>query len=82
MRIGIDLGGTNIVVGIVTNEGKIVIKESTPTLASRAAALVIEDMVNLIYKALELSGNSMEDIELIGIGVPGLVDYNSGIIKE
>ena len=82
MRIGIDLGGTNIVVGIVTNEGEIVIKKSTPTLASRGAALIIEDMVNLIYKTLELSGNSMKDIELIGIGVPGLVDYNSGIIKE
>jgi len=82
MRIGIDLGGTNIVVGIVTNEGKIVSKKSTPTLASREASQIIEDMVNLIHKTLELSGNSMEEIELIGIGVPGLVDYNSGIIKE
>lgn len=82
MRIGIDLGGTNIVVGIVTNEGEIVIKKSTPTLASRGAVLIIEDMVNLIHKTLESSGKSMEDIELIGIGVPGLVDYNSGIIKE
>ena len=38
MRIGIDLGGTNIVVGIVTNEGNIVIKKSTPTLASRESS--------------------------------------------
>lgn len=82
MRIGIDLGGTNIVVGIVTNEGEIVIKKSTPTLASRGVTPIIEDMVNLIHKTLEVSGNSMEDIELIGIGVPGLVDYNSGVIKE
>ena len=82
MRIGIDLGGTNIVIGIVTNEGEIVIKKSTPTLVSRGSVLIIEDMVSLIHKTLELSGNLMEDIELIGIGVPGLVDYNSGIIKE
>jgi len=82
MRIGIDLGGTNIVVGIVTNEGEILIKNSTPTLASRGATLIIEDMVKLIHKTLEISGNSIDDIELIGIGVPGLVDYNSGIIKE
>ena len=39
-------------------------------------------MVNLIYKTLEVSHISMEDIELIGIGVPGLVDDKSGIIKE
>jgi glucokinase len=82
LRIGIDLGGTNIVVGIVTDEGKIVSKKSAPTLASRGATLIIEDMVNLIYKTLGLYGESMENIELIGIGVPGLVDYNSGIIKE
>ncbi|MBZ9685129.1 ROK family protein [Clostridium estertheticum] len=82
MRIGIDLGGTNIVVGIVTNEGNIITKKSTPTLASRTALVVIEDMVSLIYKTLEVSGISMEDIELIGIGVPGLVEYNSGIIKQ
>ena len=74
MRIGIDLGGTNIVVGIVTNEGNIIIKKSAPTLASRTALVIIDDMVNLIYKTLEVSHISMEDIELIGIGVPGLVD--------
>ncbi|GCD08615.1 ROK family protein [Clostridium tagluense] len=82
MRIGIDLGGTNIVVGIVTNEGDIVLKKSTPTLASRSSLVIIEDMVNLIYKTLEVSNISIDDIELIGIGVPGLVDYKSGIIKE
>lgn len=82
MRIGIDLGGTNIVIGIVTNEGNIVVKKSTPTLASRTALVIIEDMVNLIHKTLEVAHISMEDIELIGIGVPGMVDYKSGIIKE
>ncbi|MGH4138554.1 ROK family protein [Clostridium sp.] len=80
MRIGIDLGGTNIVVGIVTNEGEIVIKKSTPTLVVRGAVKIIEDMVNLIYKTLEVSHIPMEEIELIGIGVPGLVDYKSGLI--
>jgi len=50
MRIGIDLGGTNIVVGIVTNEGEILIKNSTPTLASRGATLIIEDMVKEYFQ--------------------------------
>ncbi|WP_291633775.1 ROK family protein [Clostridium sp.] len=81
MRIGIDLGGTNIVVGIVTNEGQIIIKKSKPTLASRGEILIIEDMVNLIHKTLEVSGYCMEDIDMIGIGVPGVIDYDSGIIK-
>lgn len=33
--IGIDLGGTNIAAGIVTEEGKIVVKDSVPTLSER-----------------------------------------------
>ena len=33
-RIGIDLGGTNIAVGIVNDEHKIVVKKTTPTLAT------------------------------------------------
>ncbi|MFT5874811.1 MAG: glucokinase [Clostridium sp.] len=82
MRIGIDLGGTNIVVGIVTNEGQIIIKKSIPTVASRGEILIIEDMVNLIHNTLEASGYCMEDIDMIGIGVPGVIDYNSGIIKK
>jgi glucokinase len=46
-RIGVDLGGTNIAVGIVDENAKLLIKESTPTLAQREADLIIKDMADL-----------------------------------
>ena len=33
--LGVDLGGTNIAVGLVTEDGKIIASDSTPTLAER-----------------------------------------------
>ena len=44
-RIGIDLGGTNIAAGIVSEEGKILLQGSTPTLATRTFEEVIADIV-------------------------------------
>ena len=44
--IGVDLGGTNIAIGLVDENYKIVDKISTPTLASRGADAVINDIIN------------------------------------
>ena len=47
MYIGIDLGGTNIAIGIVDDNGKIIAKNSTPTLAERGYKEIIKDMAAL-----------------------------------
>ena len=51
-RIGIDLGGTNIAVGVVNENYEIVAHHSVPTLASRPAAEVIGDMGDAVVAAL------------------------------
>ena len=52
-RIGIDLGGTNIAVGIVDENYNIVLKGSVPTLAQREINCVIDDMAALCKKCEE-----------------------------
>ena len=47
-RIGIDLGGTNIKVGLVDEEQKIVQEEFTPTRAERPAEEVIADIAKVV----------------------------------
>ena len=42
--IGVDLGGTNIAVGIVTEEGKLIKKRSIPTLRHREYQEILKDM--------------------------------------
>lgn len=51
-RIGIDLGGTNIAVGVVNDRYEIVARRSVPTGAERPAEEVIRDMGDAVEEAL------------------------------
>ena len=80
MYIGVDLGGTNIACGLVDDCGKILLKKSTPTLASREADEITADIIELIKTVIKDGGVSEDDIKSIGVGCPGAVDDNSGIV--
>lgn len=51
--LGIDLGGTNIAIGIVDENYKVLIKDSVPTGAEREGRAVIRDMADLCKKLLD-----------------------------
>ncbi|MBQ1256175.1 MAG: ROK family protein [Clostridia bacterium] len=76
--IGIDLGGTSVKVGLVDESGKILVKESCPTLVERGAEPVINDMANLSLKVIEKAGYTLDDVKAIGIGLPGIQDPRTG----
>ena len=76
--IGIDLGGTNIAVGVVDETGKICNKAETPTLASRPYQDVVRDMAACARKAMEPLGLTDEEIASVGIGIPGVADPKTG----
>ena len=78
--LGIDLGGTNIAVGLVDENGKIVHQDSTPTLASRPGEEIVNDMCALCEKVVKDSGHTMEEVVSIGVGSPGTVDNTNGVI--
>lgn len=80
MYIGVDLGGTNIAVGVVDENGKILHKGETPTGVGRPYQDIIRDMAMLILKVTEEAGYKKEDIQSIGIGSPGFADKNLGTI--
>ena len=80
MYIGIDLGGTNIAVGLVDENGRILKKESTPTIKSRAYTEIVKDMARLSKNVVRKSGKSMDDVKAIGIGSPGTVDNSRGMV--
>ncbi len=80
LNIGIDLGGTNIAVAIVDENGKIVRKGSTPTMNERGYEDIVRDMAELSLKLMEEEGLSKEDIHSVGIGSPGTPDPKNGVI--
>ncbi len=79
-RIGVDLGGTNIAVGIVDNEGTLVKKMSTPTLAARPSEEIVADMARLCRELCSEVGCTVDDIESVGIASPGTVDSENGVV--
>lgn len=80
MYIGIDLGGTNIAIGLVDENGKIIAKDSTPTLAERGYKEIIKDMAMLSKKLLAENNISEDEIQGVGIGCPGTVDPEAGVV--
>lgn len=78
--IGIDLGGTNIAVGLVNDEKKLVYKKSRPTLTNRKIEEIIKDMAELALEVLRDNNIPESDVGAIGIGSPGTVDGKNGVI--
>lgn len=78
--IGIDLGGTNIAVGLVNDEGKILESMSTPTASPRSYTEIVADMSKLSKEVIKKAGLEVGDIESIGIGSPGSIDNENGLV--
>lgn len=79
-RIGIDLGGTNIAVGVVDDSYRIVAQTSVPTGAFRQAEETVADMCRAVELTLEKAGLTVDDCASIGIGSPGTCDSAAGVV--
>ena len=79
-RIGIDLGGTNIAVGVVDDRHQIVAEASLPAGAHRPAEQVVADMCRAAELALDKAGLTAGDCVSIGVGAPGTCDPARGVV--
>ncbi len=79
--LGIDLGGTNLVVGLVNEEYKLLDKDSIPTRAGGTSDELITDMRSLADQILRRNKLKLSDIESVGVGVPGTANWDTGIIE-
>ena len=76
MTLGIDVGGTNLVVGLV-QDGKIVKRVSAPWFPHEAT---LQETIDTLSE--RISGIITPDTEKIGIGVPSVVDVKRGIVYD
>lgn len=79
--VGIDLGGTNISVGVVNENYEIISKASTKTNCPRPAVEIAADMAKMSLEAIKKAELTVDDIEWVGIGTPGIANSESGIIE-
>ena len=83
--VGIDLGGTNIVVGVLPIDGgDVQAARSVPTDAARGAKFVVDRMVAMVNEAitdvLSMHGGTRADFAGVGIGSPGPLDRVTGTV--
>lgn len=79
--VGIDLGGTNIVAGVVDANYKIISKSSVKTMSKRPAEEIINDMSLVAMEAIKTAGIALEDVSWVGVGAPGTINQDSGIVE-
>ena len=79
-RLGIDLGGTNIAVGVVDENNNIIAKSSVKTNAPCKTEVLLSDIEKVCRDAVSKSGLSLADIASIGIGSPGGVSSVDGVV--
>ena len=76
MNIGIDLGGTNIAAAVVDRDGAIIRRTAVPTPSRGGAKAVTDGMMRVCEMLSEEEGS----ISSIGIGIPGIVNNETGEI--
>jgi len=81
-HLGIDLGGTNIAVGVVDSDFNIIGEASIPTGVPDTPEHIADRMAQASRAAVENAGVSMDDIGSVGIGSPGSVDPHKGIVQN
>jgi glucokinase len=79
--IGVDLGGTNLRVAAVDESGTLMEKISTSTQVSLGRDQVLDEMCRII-QSLATRFNSHGPLAGVGIGVPGIIDMESGMLRE
>ncbi len=78
--LGIDLGGTKILVGVVNGDHKILGRAKRTTPAKEGGASIVAAIVACVDDALESAGFSRGEILGAGIGSPGPLDVKTGTI--
>ncbi len=80
-RIGVDIGGTNIKIALVDMNGKIAYSNTTPTRADMGYEYSIANIKNAISELMKETSTDKTNIESIGFGFPGQIDYKEGIVR-
>lgn len=80
-RIGIDVGGTNVKIALVDDNGKIIYSNSVPTYAKMGYEYTVNNIKQAIRDLMKETNTTPTDIEGIGFDFPGQVDCKTGVVK-
>ncbi len=81
--VGVDIGGTNIKLGLVNSSGKIISQTRFETKSFASSKMkLIDALVDSIQTLISKNKLTLKNIQGIGIGLPGLIDPVKGVVKQ
>lgn len=80
-RIGVDLGGTNIVAGVIDENKDIISQVSVKTPVGGSYKDIVKEIYSAALLATEQAGIDITDIEKIGVCSPGTVNMENGNVE-
>ncbi|HKK93226.1 MAG TPA: ROK family protein [Longimicrobiales bacterium] len=81
--VGVDIGGTNLAVGLVPETGgDAVALRNRATRAERGVEVVVDDIARMARSAMESAGIAETDVIGMGVGSPGPLDRATGVVSE
>jgi glucokinase len=80
MRVGIDMGGMSIKFGLVNDNNEIIAKKVIPTRLDVPARDLVQDMADTVVALLKENNITLDACQGVGIGSPGTVDDEKGVI--
>ncbi len=78
--VGVDLGGTSIKVGICDPEGRLLHTFEGPTEAESGETAVLNHIADYVRETVAKSEFGWEQVKGIGVGIPGFLDMESGVV--
>ncbi len=82
VRIGYDIGGTNIAAGVLDSQNRLIVKKSLRFPRGQGTAAVIDTCHQLYLELLDITGLNESDVSGVGAAVPGSVDIRQGLVID
>lgn len=82
LTAGVDLGGTNIQVGIIRPDARIVGRAKLKTDPDAGYEAVVDRVIRGVREACADAGADFDQLACIGVGTPGPVDPRTGVVLE
>lgn len=78
--IGIDIGGTGIKAGVVSEKGEIIVKNAIETNVAGGFEIIVKEIAELVNGVIKEAGITLDEVESVGIGCPGSIDDRTGVV--
>lgn len=78
--LGLDVGGTNLAAGVVTEEYEIISRKSVPSGAGKSVEEIVKAMADVSKDALSEAGLKEKDVDYWGIGMPSCVNPKTRLL--